>query len=106
MVPPPPDPATGELINQLAVKYRLPAIYSSKYYVARGGMISYGAPLVRDSYKIAATYIDRILRGSKINELPVQFPNKLELAINVKTAKAIGLTLPRLLLLRADDLIE
>jgi putative tryptophan/tyrosine transport system substrate-binding protein len=105
MVPPPPDPATGELINQLAVKYRLPAIYSSKYYVARGGMISYGAPLV-ESYRIAATYIDRILRGSRINELPVQFPNKLELAINVKTAKAIGLTLPRLLLLRADDLIE
>jgi putative tryptophan/tyrosine transport system substrate-binding protein len=105
MVPPPPDPATGELISRLGVKYRLPTIYSSKYYVAQGGMISYGAPIV-ESYRIAATYIDRILRGARIDELPVQFPSKLELAINVKTAKAIGLTLPRLLQLRADDLIE
>lgn len=105
MVPPPPDPTTSALINRLSVKHRLPTIYSSKYYVTEGGMISYGAPIV-ESYRIAATYIDRILRGSRIDELPVQFPSKLELAINVKTAKAIGLTLPRLLLLRADDLIE
>jgi putative ABC transport system substrate-binding protein len=105
MVPPPPDPATGALINRLAVKYRLPTIYSSRFYVAQGGLISYGAPIV-ESYRIAATYIDRILRGSKIQELPVQFPSKLELAINVKTAKAIGLTLPRLFLLRADELLE
>lgn len=105
MVPPPPDPATGELINRLAVRYRLPTMYSAKFYVGQGGMISYGAPMV-ESYRIAASYIDRILRGSKISELPVQFPSTLELAINVKTAQAIGLTLPRLLLLRADDLIE
>jgi putative ABC transport system substrate-binding protein len=104
MVPPPPTPANGELINRLAIKYRLPSIYSSKYYVGEGGMMSYGSPMV-ESYRIAATYIDRILRGAKINELPVQFPTTVELAINLKTAKAIGLTLPRSLLLRAE-LIE
>jgi putative ABC transport system substrate-binding protein len=105
MVPPPPAPANGELINRLAVKYRLPTIYSSRYYVAQGGMMSYGAPIV-ESYRIAATYVDRILRGTKINELPVQFPTKLDLAINLKTAKAIGLTVPRISLQRADELIE
>jgi putative ABC transport system substrate-binding protein len=92
------------LINRLAVKYRLPSIYSAKYYVGEGGMMSYGSPMV-ESYRIAATYIDRILRGAKVNELPVQFPTTVELAINLKTARAIGLTLPRSLLLRAE-LIE
>jgi putative ABC transport system substrate-binding protein len=105
MVPPPPTPANGELINRLAIKYRLPTIYSSKYYVAQGGMMSYGAPIV-ESYRIAASYVDRILRGVKINELPVQFPTRLELAINLKTAKAIGLTMPRTILGRADELTE
>ena len=105
MVPPPPTPANGELISRLAVKYRLPTIYSSKYYVAQGGMMSYGSPIV-EPYQIAATYVDRILRGAKINELPVQFPTRIELAINLKTAKAIGLMLPRRFLSRADDVIE
>jgi ABC-type uncharacterized transport system substrate-binding protein len=105
MVPAPPTPANGELISRLAVKHRLPTIYSSKYYVAQGGLMSYGAPIV-ESYRIAATYVHRILRGAKINELPVQFPTKLELAINVKTARAIGLTLPGLLMLFADDVID
>ena len=105
MVPPPPTPANGELINRLARKYRLPTIYSSKYYVAQGGMMSYGAPIV-ESYRIAASYVDRILRGAKISELPVQFPIRLELAINLETAKAIGLTMPRTILGRADELIE
>jgi putative tryptophan/tyrosine transport system substrate-binding protein len=105
MVPPPPSPANGELINRLAVTHRLPTIYSSKFYVARGGMMSFGAPIV-DSYRIAASYLDRILRGAKINELPVQFPTRLELVINLKTAKAIGLTMPRSMLTLADELIE
>jgi putative ABC transport system substrate-binding protein len=105
MVPPPPTPANGELINQLAVNYRLPTIYSSKYYVAKGGLLSLGAPIV-ESYRIAATYLDRILRGAKINELPVQFPTKLELAINLKTANAIGLAMPASMLIQADELIE
>src|SRR5207249_6708779 len=105
MVPPPPSPANAELINRLAVKYKLPTIYSSKYYVALGGMVSYGPP-IRESYQIAATYIDRILRGAKIRELPVQFPTRVELAINPKTVNTIGLTLPRRFLLRVDYLIE
>jgi putative ABC transport system substrate-binding protein len=105
MVPPPPSPANGELINRLAIKYRLPTIYSSRFYVAQGGLMSYGAPVV-ESYQVAATYVDRILRGAKINELPVQFPTRVELAINLKTATAIGLTLPRIFLLRADEQIE
>jgi putative ABC transport system substrate-binding protein len=91
MVPPPPTPANGELINQLALKYQLPTMYSWKYYVAGGGMMSYGSPIV-EPYRIAATYVDRILRGARINDLPVQFPTTVELAINLKTAKAIGLT--------------
>jgi putative tryptophan/tyrosine transport system substrate-binding protein len=105
MVPPPPTPANGELINRLAVTYRLPTIYSSKFYVAKGGMMSFGAPIV-DSYRIAASYLDRILRGVKVNELPVQFPTKLELVINLRTAVAIGLTMPRNMLNRADEAIE
>ena len=105
MVPPPPTPANGELINRLAINYRLPTIYSSKYYAAQGGMMSFGAPIV-ESYRIAASYVDRIFRGAKINELPVQFPTKLELTVNLKTAKAIGLTMPRTILGRADELIE
>ena len=105
MVPPPPTPANGELINRLAIKYRLPTIYSSKYYVAQGGMMSFGAPIV-ESYRIAASYLDRILRGAKIDQLPVQFPTKFEFVLNLKTAKAIGLTMPRTILGRADALIE
>ncbi len=105
MVPPPPSPTHGGLINRLALKHRLPTIYSSKFYVAQGGLMSYGAPIV-ESYRTAARYVDRILRGTQISELPVQFPSRLELAINVKTANAIGLTLSRLSLTRADELIE
>ena len=105
MVPPPPSPATGELINRLAVKYRLATIYSSKFYVAAGGLMSFGAPIV-DSYRSAATYLDRILRGAKVSDLPVQFPTKLELVINLKTAKAIGLTMDQSMMIRADEVIE
>jgi putative tryptophan/tyrosine transport system substrate-binding protein len=105
MVPPPPAPANGELINRLAVMYRLPTIYSSRFYVVQGGMMSYGAPIV-DSYRIAATYVDKILRGAKMEELPVQFPTRIELAINLKTVKALGLTIPPNLLAVADEVIE
>ena len=105
MVPPPPTPANAELINRLAVMYRLPTIYTSKYHAALGGMMSYGPPIT-ESYQIAAAYIDRILRGAKISELPVQFPTRVELVINLKTVKAIGLPLSRQVLARADDLIE
>ena len=105
MVPPPPSPDNGNLINRLALNYRLPTIYSSKFYVDRGGLMSFGAPIV-DSYRIAAGYLDRILRGAKISELPVQFPTRLELAINLKTANSIGLTMPKSILTRADEFVE
>jgi putative ABC transport system substrate-binding protein len=105
MVPPPPSGSTRELINRLAVKYRLPTIYSGKPYAAEGGMMGYGTNTV-ELLQIVASYVDRILRGAKINELPVQFPTKFDLVINLKTAKAIGLTISEAFLLRADELIE
>jgi putative ABC transport system substrate-binding protein len=105
MVPPPPTPSNRELIHRLALKYRLPTIYASKYYPAEGGMMGYGADRV-ETNRIAASYVDRILRGARVSELPVQFPTKFDLVINLKTAKAIGLTIPESLLLRADELIE
>jgi putative ABC transport system substrate-binding protein len=105
IVPPPPTSSNRELINRLALKYRLPTIYTNKYIVAEGGMMSYGSDGVEAS-RIAASYVDRILRGAKINELPMQFPTKFELVINLKTAKAIGLTISEAFLLRADEVIE
>jgi putative ABC transport system substrate-binding protein len=106
MVPSPPSHSNRELINRLAVKHRLPTIYSRKSYgPAEGGMMSYGSDDVQ-AHRIAASYIDRILRGAKISELPVQFPTKFDLVINLKTAKAIGLDIPPTLRARADELIE
>ena len=105
MVPPPPSPSNQELISRLAPKYRLPTIYANRYGAAEGGMISYGADDVEAS-RTAASYVDRILRGAKISELPVQFPTKFDLVINLKVAREIGLTIPEALLLRADQLIE
>jgi len=106
MVPPPPSPSNRELINRLAVKYRLPSIYPlSKAYAAEGGMICYGTDTVEQK-RVAASYVDRILRGAKVSDLPVQFPTKFELVVNLKTAKAIGLTIAEAFLLRADEVIE
>jgi putative ABC transport system substrate-binding protein len=107
MVPPPPT-ALGhrELINRLAVKHRLPTMYSQKTYgPSDGGLMSYGANGI-EGYRTSASYIDRILRGAKINELPVQFPAGFDLVVNLKTARAIGLTISEAFLLRADELIE
>ena len=89
----------------LANRYRVPAIYWSRSFAELGGLISYGPYLV-DEYRRAASYADRILKGSKPNELPVQAPVKFELVINLKTAKALGLTIPITLLGRADEVIE
>ena len=105
MVPPPPSPSNRQLINRLALKYRLPTIYSSKPFVAEGGMMSYGSDSV-EAFRVAASYVDRILRGAKVSELPVQFPAKFEFVINLKTAKALGLTIPETLLATADEVIE
>jgi putative ABC transport system substrate-binding protein len=94
-----------ELIATLAVRHNLPSIYPFRYSVSAGGLIGYG-PDYLDQYRRAATYIDRILKGEKPADLPVQAPTKYELAINLKTAKALGLTVPPALLARADEVIE
>jgi putative tryptophan/tyrosine transport system substrate-binding protein len=94
-----------QLIIKLAARYRLPAVYSYRYFTTSGGLISYGPDPI-DQYRRAAGYVDRILKGEKPADLPVQAPTKYELAINLKTAKVLGLTVPPSLLARADEVIE
>jgi putative ABC transport system substrate-binding protein len=94
-----------ELIVTLAVRHRLPAVYTPILFASSGGLISYGPDTI-DPYRRAAGYIDRILKGAKPADLPVQEPTKYELVINLKTAKALGLTVPQSILLRADEVIE
>jgi putative ABC transport system substrate-binding protein len=94
-----------DLIVSLAARYRVPTIYSSGYYVTAGGLISYGIDQT-DLYRRAATYVDRILKGAKPSDLPVQLPTKFELFVNIKTAKALGLSVPQSLLVAADEVIE
>jgi len=94
-----------ELIIMLATQHRLPAVYFSRFFVTSGGLISYG-PDPTDQFRRAAGYVDRILKGEKAADLPVQAPTKYEMAINLKAAKAIGLTVPPSLLARADEVIE
>jgi putative ABC transport system substrate-binding protein len=95
----------GDLIIALAARHRLPAIFTRRYYVTSGGLISYG-PNPVDPWKPAAAYVDRILKGAKPAELPVQAPTRYELVINLKTAKALGLAVPATVLARADDVID
>ena len=94
-----------ELIITLAARYRLPAVYSYRYFATSGGLISYGPDPI-DQYRRAAGYVDRILKGEKPADLPVQAPTKYELIVNLKTAKALGLTIPQPLLATADQVIE
>jgi putative ABC transport system substrate-binding protein len=93
------------LIAELAARYRLPGIYPYRYYVSSGGLVSYG-PNLTTEYRRAASYVDRILKGEKPGELPIQQPTKFELVINLKAAKALGLTVPPSLLATADEVIE
>ena len=97
--------AHRELIIMLAARHHLPAVYPFRYFVTSGGLISYG-PDPTDQFRRAAGYVDRILKGEKAADLPVQSPTKYELAINLKTAKALGLTMPPSLLARAHQVIE
>jgi len=97
--------ANANLIIELAARYKLPTTYIQRVFVAAGGLISYG-PNFEDQYRRAADYVSRILKGEKPADLPVQAPNKYELTINLKTAKALGLEVPQSLLARADEVIE
>jgi len=97
--------AHRNLIVTLAARHKLPAVYPTRYYVAAGGLISYGPDLL-DQYRRAASYVDRILKGEKPADLAVQAPTKFELLINLKTAKALGLVMPPAVLGRADEIIE
>jgi putative ABC transport system substrate-binding protein len=105
IVPTPHTNAERELIISLARRYRMPAVYPFAFWVSQGGLISYGVDLP-DLHRRAASYIDRILKGAKPGDLPVQLPTKFETAVNLKTARAIGLTVPPRLISRADEVIE
>ena len=97
--------ANGALIIALALAVRLPTIHYARDYVSAGGLLSYG-PDYQDLFRRAANYVDKLLRGAKPSDLPVEQPTKFELVINLKTAKALGLTVPPALLARADEVIE
>ena len=92
-------------IAQLAIKYKMPSIFGNRAYVASGGLMSYGYQRT-ENYLRAATYVDRILKGAIPAEMPVEQPTKLELVINLGTAKALGLTIPQSLVQRADEVIQ
>jgi putative tryptophan/tyrosine transport system substrate-binding protein len=94
-----------DLVIALAARHRLPAVYSNRVYIERGGLISYGA-MTSDQYRRAAGYVDRILKGEKPADLPVQAPSRYETVINLKTAKSLGITIPEALLATADEVIQ
>jgi putative ABC transport system substrate-binding protein len=94
-----------DLIIALAARHRLPAVFYERYFAVAGGLVSYGSDSI-EQFRLAAGYVDRILKGEKPADLPVQAPTKYDLVINLKSAKALGLTVPDSLLARADEVIE
>ena len=105
VMPPPPTATNRQLIIRLAAQHQLPTIYPNRVHVVAGGLMSYGtAPAFLITR--AASFVDRILRGAKVSELPIEYPNTFELVINLKTAKALGLTIPETLLATADEVIQ
>jgi putative ABC transport system substrate-binding protein len=92
-------------VTELAARYRLPAMYPWRFYVDAGGLMSYATSIPAFHHR-SATYVDRILKGARPGDLPVEQPTKFELVINLKTAKALGLTIPQSVVLRADELVE
>jgi putative ABC transport system substrate-binding protein len=105
VMPPPPNAANRETIRRLAVEHRLPTMYHAGQYAVEGGLMAYGSNQV-DRMRRSASFVDRILRGAKVSDLPLEFPTRFELTINLKTAKAIGLSIPPTLLVTADEVIE
>jgi putative ABC transport system substrate-binding protein len=105
LVPPTPVFTELQLLFKLANQYRLPAVYPLRGFAAQGGLMAYGV-VVSDLFQQAATYVDRILRGAKPSDLPVGFPTKFELVVNLKAAKAIGLEFPPTMLARAAEVIQ
>jgi putative ABC transport system substrate-binding protein len=105
MLPPPPTTFIRDTIFELAAQHRLPLVVNTQAEAAAGGLLAYATDTA-DLSRRAAVYVDRLLRGTKVNELPVQLPTKFQLMVNLKTAKAIGLTIPETLLARADKIIE
>jgi putative ABC transport system substrate-binding protein len=102
------DPFTAknrDVIISLAARYRLPTIYPYRFFTDAGGLVSYGSDIL-DLFQRSASYVDRILKGAKPADLPVQQPTKFELVVNLKTAKALGFTIPETFLVRADEVIE
>jgi putative ABC transport system substrate-binding protein len=93
------------LLIMAAARNNIPTVYQQSIYVKNGGLLSYGVNSV-DSFRHAASYVDRVLRGAKPAELPVQYPTRFEMVVNLKTARALGLTVPQSILLRADEVIE
>jgi putative ABC transport system substrate-binding protein len=102
-----PIKSTSQRVSPIwpAARNNVPAVYSQSYFVRDGGLLSYG-PDVIDPFRRAATYVDRILRGEKPGDLPVQLPTKFEMVVNLKTAKALGLAIPPSIMLRATEVIE
>ena len=105
VVPSPLSTSYRSALAELALKHRLPAMYGHRDYVEAGGLMSYGAD-IDDLNRRTALYIDKILKGAKPADLPVEQPTKFELAVNARTAKALGLAMPPSLLVRADEMIE